>query len=492
MPCAFASDPVTACQSITDLTPLDWATCVQLTHSTYQWLSYAFYTPGYSSSDYSRAVNGSIMQGYSFYVSEITATEMTCSGYSHVMRIGVTMSNAGVAPFYYPLILNVKAVDTTSRSPAVYKSISVPISNQIDQVSFVYSFDIAVQTYGMIQFSIWLSSPNLVGSQAIVFAISGASTSGIIQLPAVSIESCATQSFSAGCTSYITSAQTNGTQSTSYTVTPSSNVHLLLPSTNVKRVVEWNTLKVKWGPDPLVTNNDVFVRQPRTVQQALQEQYKKLPNGLGDQCIGKTTVGYRYWKNNDTAVILLFDRQGTIAGIQMAFPRLLAKDEFYSYDTQKLFNRETINNVDMYTITAYFIEPAKICTVGRTISSLEHEGTGTGLFFQNGTNPLHDSIQVPFWENDIGNHYWYDNYLDKNCSEFLPGFAMYNKGQLSAFGWSIVGKFDFSSRIEFPPKTAIFSFLNPVPKCMFQQYDDAGGFSTMHIYFNTDPANLEC
>ncbi|CAF1085166.1 unnamed protein product [Adineta steineri] len=482
MPCAFASDPVTACQLITDLTPLDWATCVQLTHSTYQWLSYAFYTPGYSSSDYSRAVNGSIMQGYSFYVSEITATEMTCSGYSHVIRIDVTMSNAGVAPFYYPLILN------------------------LDQVSFVYSFDIAAQTYGMIQFFIWLSSPNLVGSQAIVFAISGASTSGIIQLPAVSIEACATQSFSTGCTSYITSAQANGTQSTSYTVTSSSNVHLLLSPTNVKRVVEWNTLKVKWGPDPLVTNDDAFVRQPRTVQQALQEQYKRLPNGLGDQCIGKTTVGYHYWKNNDTAVILLFDRQGTIAGIQMAFPRLLAKDKFYSYDTQKLFNRETINNVDMYTITAYFIEPAKICTVGRTLSRLEHEGTGTGLFFQNGTNPLQDSIEVPFWENDIGrtkwtrgacfktmgNHYWYDNHLNKNCSEFLPGFALYNKGQLSAFGWIIVDKFDFSPRIEFPPKTAILSFLNPVPKCMSQQYDDAGGFSTMHTYFNTDPANLEC
>ncbi|CAF4206998.1 unnamed protein product [Adineta steineri] len=83
MPCAFASDPITACQSVTNLTgsiPLDWDTCVELTHSTYQWLSYAFYTPGYNGSDYSRAINASIMQGYSFYVSQITATEMTCSG----------------------------------------------------------------------------------------------------------------------------------------------------------------------------------------------------------------------------------------------------------------------------------------------------------------------------------------------------------------------------------------------------------------------------
>lgn len=79
MPCAFADDPTTACQSITGLKPLDWSTCVQLTHSTYQWLSYAFNTPGYSHLDYNRAVNGSIIQGYSFFVSQITVNEMTCS-----------------------------------------------------------------------------------------------------------------------------------------------------------------------------------------------------------------------------------------------------------------------------------------------------------------------------------------------------------------------------------------------------------------------------
>ena len=78
-PCVFASDPVTACRASTTLTPLNWTTCVRLTHSTYQWLSYAFNT-GFNGSDYERAINGSIMQGYSFFVSQITAKETTCSG----------------------------------------------------------------------------------------------------------------------------------------------------------------------------------------------------------------------------------------------------------------------------------------------------------------------------------------------------------------------------------------------------------------------------
>ncbi|CAF2095965.1 unnamed protein product [Rotaria magnacalcarata] len=79
-PCVFSSDPATDCQAITTVVPLNWTDCVQLTHSSYQWLSYAFTSPGYSGADYGRAIYGSIMQRYSFFVSQITANEMNCSG----------------------------------------------------------------------------------------------------------------------------------------------------------------------------------------------------------------------------------------------------------------------------------------------------------------------------------------------------------------------------------------------------------------------------
>jgi hypothetical protein len=159
------------------------------------------------------------------------------------VRIGVTMSNVGVAPFYYPLTLNANAVDTTTGSLISSKSISVPISNQLDQSYFVYYFDMAVQTSTNIQFSTWLNSPNLVGNQAIVFAISGASTSGIIQLPTMSIGTCATQCSSVACTSYIATAQANGIQGTSYTTSPDFSVFsdpCILGSTNFSQVVTTN------------------------------------------------------------------------------------------------------------------------------------------------------------------------------------------------------------------------------------------------------------
>jgi len=69
---------------------------------------------------------------------------------------------------------------------------------------------------------------------------------------------------------------------------------------------------------------------------------------------------------------------------------------------------------------------------------------------------------------------------------------MYNKGKLTGFGWAMVGKFEFTERTEFPPLSAITGFLKPVPTCMKQRYEDAGGFTTMHIYFNAAPWNLLC
>ena len=109
---------------------------------------------------------------------------------SHVVRTSVTMANAGVAPFYYPLTLNAKAVDANSGSVISSKSIVVPIANQLDQIAFVYDFDLTVQTKTSVQFSIWLNSSHLVGNQTIVFAISNASASGFIQLPTFPIGPC--------------------------------------------------------------------------------------------------------------------------------------------------------------------------------------------------------------------------------------------------------------------------------------------------------------
>ncbi|CAF5082430.1 unnamed protein product, partial [Rotaria sp. Silwood1] len=64
-----------------------------------------------------------------------------------------------------------------------------------------------------------------------------------------------------------------------------------------------------------------------------------------------------------------------------------------------MFTRDTIVGIDIYVLTAYFVDPRTICQSGRDASHLKHEGTGTGLWLQNGSNPIRDSIEMPLYEN---------------------------------------------------------------------------------------------
>jgi hypothetical protein len=171
-----------------------------------------------------------------------------------------------------------------------------------------------------------------------------------------------------------------------------------------------------------------------------------------------------------------------------------------------MYNRDTIAGTDVYVLTAYFVDPKTICQSGRDASRLKKDGTGTGLWLQNGTDPIRDSFPTPLHEAEtsttkwvkgacfptMGTHYWYDNRLDANCDTFFPVFLLYNKGKLSGFGWVAFGKFEYTKRTEFPPLAAITSFLKPVPTCIPQRFTDAGGFTTMHHYFNADVLNLLC
>ncbi|CAF1451014.1 unnamed protein product [Rotaria sordida] len=262
---------------------------------------------------------------------------------------------------------------------------------------------------------------------------------------------------------------------------------------------EWDSLKVTWGPNPL--SREYFVKQPRTTAEAKKNGFEP----IAGQCEGKF-LGQRYIKGKDVGVILIFDKQGTIAGVQMAIPTSMITEKTFKFLSQRMFNRDNIVGIDVYILTAYFVDPSTICTSGRDATGLKNEGTGTGLWLQNGTNPISDSVQAPLYESGVsatkwtkgacfpsmGVHYWYDNRLEKDCDDFFPSFLMYNKGKLTGFGWAAVGKYEYTKRTEFPPYSAIKSFLNPVPTCMEQRYKDVGGFTTMHIYFNTAAWNLLC
>jgi len=188
----------------------------------------------------------------------------------------------------------------------------------------------------------------------------------------------------------------------------------------------------------------------------------------------------------------------------MGIPISLAS-QHYKFSEQKMYNRDTILGTDVYILTAYFVDPKTICQADK-IPNRKEGTTGSGLWLQNGTDPIRDSVQAPINQSDIGTtkwarghcfismglHYWYDNRLDLDCDFFFPSFLLYNDGKLTGFGWATVGKYEISKRTEYPPLSALGSFLEPVPTCMAQRFNDAGGFTTMHLYFNAAPWNLLC
>ncbi|XP_055997302.1 uncharacterized protein LOC130047090 [Ostrea edulis] len=250
----------------------------------------------------------------------------------------------------------------------------------------------------------------------------------------------------------------------------------------------WDGLKVTWGLNPFNSFNNM----PRTETEAKTAGFT-LISGCGQSPF----LGKRYMKDNDPAVILIYDVNGYIAGIQAGVQTGLSN----GYPSSKLQNHPFVKDGDKHYITAYFVNPASICTHGRTAGQFGAQGTGTDLYLQNGTDPM-ASIRIPHQESDIGStrwvkghcfsamgvHYWYDISLDMSCDRLYPVFLLYNGGVLNAFGWAFKAELS-SSRYEHPSQATFSAFMNPVPNCLYH----SGKLSTLHIYLNGSPqTNLLC
>lgn len=209
--------------------------------------------------------------------------------------------------------------------------------------------------------------------------------------------------------------------------------------------------------------------------------------------------GERYIKDNDMGVILIFDPASYIAGIQIGFPQNYSPNP-NNYPYPPLTNHPVILDNGHYFLTAYFVNPATLCN-GRTAATFKAEGTGNGLWIQNGTNPVTDSISIPKTQAEadssrwtkgscfvsMGLHYWYNIRKDMSCDEFFPVFLLYNDGKLNAFGWAIgMDLGTYSKRIEHPPQSSYGTFMNPVPDCLHNM----GTLTTLHIYL-TDSATAD-
>lgn len=97
----------------------------------------------------------------------------------------------------------------------------------------------------------------------------------------------------------------------------------------------------------------------------------------------------------------------------------MAKTTLYKFDSIKMFNRATVADIDSYVLTAYFVAPSTICTSGRDVSRLKVEVSGTGLWLQNGPDPIKDSMQVPSYEETINSTKWVKGSCFPSMGKFL-------------------------------------------------------------------------
>lgn len=263
----------------------------------------------------------------------------------------------------------------------------------------------------------------------------------------------------------------------------------------------WPALQVTFG-----IGGNSFADMPRTSTDAASKGWHVVNPDCKN---GGKYNGYRVILGQDTSLSLLYDVQGTIAGIQMNVDKnsVAVSGNHYRYKDVSMYVDDNIEGTSVWTLTAYFVDPSTICTTGRNPNSLSSSGTGDRLYLQNGPTPS-SVIEVPLDRNTAIAQEWtknrcfvamgYHNFFqspkfqDSNCETFRPVFLLFDKefGSLIGFGFASVGKAaSANSRYENPSKNAIQQIVGAdlVSQCLLD-LADGPGLTTMHVYFTSKNA----
>jgi len=273
----------------------------------------------------------------------------------------------------------------------------------------------------------------------------------------------------------------------------------------------WTDFKVTFGVNPLTSYKDM----PRTAAEAVKgpsllNPLKVAWEKISTDCLnGGAFNGFRYIQKGKVDLALLFDVNGVIAGVQMLLKKseiLSAANQFH-HDKVPMFQSETLNFQEIFTLTTYFVHPDTICTGGRSSSDLKTQGTGTGLYFQDGPSPANitsppltreQAITEGWSKNDcfpgMGWHNFYkvEEFAATDCLEVRPVFLIYDsEDKLKAFGYVAFGE-STSSRFEAPGAVAIKAIVGSMtPKCLTDLANSVK-VSSMHVYFTDNPQVETC
>jgi len=238
---------------------------------------------------------------------------------------------------------------------------------------------------------------------------------------------------------------------------------------------------------------DGFWDHPRTESEAKAAGWRLISNDCSD---GISFPGIRYAppeRENGPDMILIYDVNGFIAGMHSVVLKKFSTDDWQL--GSKWYRLDTLFGEEAYLSTAYFVDPALICT-GRTQDQFDSEGTGNRLLFQNGPSTS-DTIAAPldldqadssdFWYKhfcflNMGRHYfnmYYDP--DQPCTpDNIPVQLVFSGGVLNGFVWQHVSSIP-GDRWESVNSFGISNIVDRPPNCLYDLVESPG-VTTMHMY----------
>uniref|UniRef100_A0A6G1SNH5 Uncharacterized protein n=1 Tax=Aceria tosichella TaxID=561515 RepID=A0A6G1SNH5_9ACAR len=266
-----------------------------------------------------------------------------------------------------------------------------------------------------------------------------------------------------------------------------------------KFIVTYNVV-----PDPF--GLFAFYTMPRTTKEAEKSHFSQVAERSED----KTTV---WCRKGDHRVCVLFDQQGTVAGIQIS----VSKKELDSVNAPGLNVKnipeifpQIIGNLDVYSTIAYFVNKETLTTNGGRLLAEETLTAPDGIYLLqtdiNGvetgrllvSNDESDALSAGFTEqacfHGMGKHYFQDLKKDGTCDAHRPYFLLYgpHTNKLNGFGLTMYGKpTQGRGWFETPPALVAKMIAPNSPSCMTQWINKYGLF-TMHVFFVEKPWNTWC
>jgi len=215
-----------------------------------------------------------------------------------------------------------------------------------------------------------------------------------------------------------------------------------------------------------------FSTVPLTVAAATSSGWTQMDTNCG-------IYGIRYVYQNDLALVIMFDNNNNLAGVQVGINTQPPAPITPPWENQ---------NNGWWTITLFFEDPNNVCssqqrpkmTVLGDRLTLRNGNTGEYIDMALNTSSLPSIwVQSPCFVT-MGTHYWYNITANMNCDYFYPVGLMYTSDNLVTFLVDI-GQTQSSTRWEHPTASVLELFFNAdtMPQCLL-----ASGLtlSTMHFF----------